>query len=181
MTKREEAIIRVLSNANDCGAMGRAFELECARKASQKCSVSKQGQADVHVKMVINGKVRYVPAECKTNGGRVETLLDGTNKSKFVIYRLSFVQKHKACKKCGEWEEVREVPAVIIPTDLFVKMLQECNALKEIRHNGEVDGIGIQPSSKKMYERLTAYVDSYGLKFDNEQVYEDWMFEGVEL
>ena len=181
MTKNEKIRIaksaEYLANTSDCGRFGRAFEMACARPKSRKSRVSAQGRADVSVRF--NG--RYVPAECKTNGGRVDDLLNGTNKSKFVIYQLTFTQKHKATKKHEAWEEVRHVPAVIVPTSLFVNMLIECNAIKEVRHDGEVDGIAIQPSSKKMYERLTAYVENYELTFDNTTDYESWMFEGVVL
>ena len=181
MTKNEKIrnakSAEYLANTSDCGRFGRAFEMACARPNSRKARVSAQGRADVSIRY--NG--RYVPAECKTNGGRVDDLLNGTNKSKFVIYQLSFVQKHKATKKHGAWDEVRNVPAVIVPTELFVNMLRECNALKEVRHDGVVDGIAIQPSSKQMFERLTAYIDKYALTFDNTADYESWMFEGVVL
>ena len=78
---------------------------------------------------------------------------------------------------------MRTIPAVIVPTDLFLQMLTDCNAIKEIRHNGEVDGIGIQPSSKRMYERLTAYIDNYGecVLFDRERTYADFDFEDLEI
>jgi hypothetical protein len=123
-----------------------------------------------------------MPAECKVNGGRVETLLNGSNKSVFVIYELNFTQKHKATKKADAWEENRSVPALLIPTELFITMLIETNAIKEIRHGGEVDGIGIQPSSKRMFERLTAYAENFpDMVFSPETDYEDWMFEGLEL
>ena len=179
---RKTAIANELSNTTNCGAYGRAFEIACARPASHKTAVAKQGKADVSVRVVVNGKVRYLPAECKTNGGRVETLLNGTNKSRFVIYELNFIQKHKATKKAEAWEEIRSVPALLIPTELFTAMLIDCNAIKEIRHNGEVDGIGIQPSSKRMYERLTAYAENFpDMEFSPEADYEDWMFEGLEL
>ena len=180
--KRITAIQYELSNIANCGAYGRAFELMCAREKSRKACVSKQGQVDVSVKVIVNGKARYMPAECKVNGGRVETLLDGSNKSAFVIYELNFTQKHKATKKAVAWEEIRSVPALLIPTALFTAMLIDCNAIKEIRHGGEVDGIGIQPSSKRMYERLTAYAENYpDMVFSPETDYEDWMFEGLEL
>lgn len=180
--KRYAAIQHELSNTANCGAYGRAFELKCAREKSHKVTVSKQGQVDVSVKVTVNGKARYLPAECKVNGGRVETLLNGSNKSVFVIYELNFTQKHKATKKAEAWEENRSVPALLIPTALFTAMLVDCNAIKEIRHNGEVDGIGIQPSSKRMYERLIAYAENFpDMVFSPEAEYEGWMFEGLEL
>jgi hypothetical protein len=102
--------------------------------------------------------------------------------SAFVIYELNFTQKHKATKKADAWEEIRSVPALLIPTALFTTMLIETNAIKEIRHNGEVDGIGIQPSSKRMFERLIAYAENFpDMVFSPETDYEDWMFEGLEL
>ena len=180
--KRYTAIQYELSNTNNQGARGRAFELMCAREKSHKVSVAKQGKTDVSVRVVINGKVRYMPAECKTNGGRVNDLLDGSNKSRFVIYKLDFVQKHKATKKAEAWEEIRSTPALLIPTNLFTAMLIECNAIKEVRHDGEVDGIAIQPSSKRMFERLIAYAENFpDMEFSPEADYEDWMFEGLEL
>lgn len=171
--QRMNAIARELGNASNPGAMGRAFELSCARAGSRKTCVSKQGQVDVSVKVAYGTKIRYMPAECKTNGGRVNDLLDGSNKSVFVIYRLDFVQKYKATKSAPAREEVRHIPPVIIPTDLFVAMLTECNAIKAIAHGGVQDGIAIQPSSKRMYERLDAYVKKYGkvALFDNTKTY----------
>lgn len=169
-------------NPNNDGYNGIVFEMSCARAGSRKTCVSKQGQVDVSVKIIVNGKARYVPAECKTNGGRVNDLLDGTNKSRFVIYKLDFTQKHKATKKADAWEEVRHIPAVIVPTALFLQMLTECNAIKAIAHGGVQDGIAIQPSSKRMYERLTAYIENFpDMVFSPETTYEDWMFEGLEL
>ena len=179
---RKTAIEHELSNTANDGARGRAFELMCARSASRKTCVAKQGKTDVSVRVVVNGKARYLPAECKTNGGRVNDLLDGSNKSRFVIYKLDFVQKHKATKKAEAWEEIRSTPALLIPTDLFTAMLIDCNAIKEVRHNGEVDGIAIQPSSKRMFERLIAYAENFpDMEFSPETDYEDWMFEGLEL
>ena len=169
-------------NPNNDGYNGIVFEMSCARKKSRKTCVSKQGQVDVFVKVIVNGKARYMPAECKTNGGRVNDLLDGTNKSRFVIYKLDFTQKHKATKKADAWEEIRSVPALLIPTALFTAMLIDCNATKEIAHGGIVDGIAIQPSSKRMFERLVAYAENFpDMKFSPETDYEDWMFEGLEL
>ena len=109
--------------------------------------------------------------------------MSGENKSAFVIYRLEFVQKHKASKTRPEWNEVRQIPATLIPTKLFLQMLTDCNAIKEVAHNGVVDGLAIQPSSKKMYERLTAYIENYGesVLFDNTKAYEDWELEDLEL
>lgn len=176
LNTRNANMARHLMNNADDGRFGRAFELTCARLNSHKTCVSKQGQVDVSVKFIDgNGKVKYVPCEAKTNGGRLDELLNGS-KAKYVIYRLDFVQKHKASKTREAWDEVRTVEPVIIPKDLFLAKLKEFNAIKVINRNGGFDGYGIQVSSKKWYEWLA----DYPVKFDNENAYEEWEFEGLE-
>lgn len=180
---RAENVTAILANTTDDGREGKAFELECARPASHKTTVSAQGRVDVSIKIEIDGKIRYIPAECKTNGGRIDDLLTGKNKSAFVIYRLQFTQKHKATKTAPAREENRTIPAVVIPTALFLQMLTECNAIKAVAHNGVQDGLAIQPSSKKMYERLLAYIENYGdcVLFDRERTYADFDFEDLKV
>ena len=176
LNTRNANMARHLRNSTDDGRHGRAFELACARTHSRKTCVSKQGQIDVSVKFVDgNGKAYYVPCEAKINGGRVDELLNGS-KARYVIYRLEFVQKHKASKTREAWDEIRMVEPVIIPKDLFLAKLKEFNAIKVINRNGEFDGYGIQVSSKKWYEWLA----DYPVKFDNENAYEEWEFEGLE-
>lgn len=176
LNERNANSARHLMNNADDGRFGRAFELACARTNSHKTSVSKQGQVDVSVKFIDgNGKVKYVPCEAKTNGGRLDELLNGS-KAKYVVYRLEFIQKHKATKTREAWDEVRTVEPVIIPKTLFLAKLKEFNAIKVINRNGEFDGYGIQVSSKKWYEWLV----DYPVKFDNESTYEEWEFEGLE-
>lgn len=173
---RLQARETILNNINDDGRRGREFELACARDKSQKIRVSAQGRPDVYVKFVnADGKARYIPCEAKTNGGRIDELL-GNSKARYVIYKMEFVQKHKACAKRGAWEEIRTVEPVIIPKALFLSKLKEFNAIKPINRHGEFDGYGIQVSSKKWYEWLA----DYPVKFDNENAYEEWEFEGLE-
>lgn len=175
--RRKNAIAHHENNANDQGGRGRAFELMCAREKSHKCKVSEQNEIDVYIKMEVNGKIAYVPAECKTNGGRVDELLNGTTKAKFIIYRLDFTQKLKNSV------DVRTIPPVVIPVDLFLALLHEVNAIKAINKKGLLDGYGIQVSSKKLYNRLLAYIENYGdcVLFDNEKTFDDWAFEGIEI
>lgn len=187
MTKYEKArqarIAEILSNERDSGRFGKVDELLACRPNSRKVDVSKQNETDNHLRVSYNGKVRNVGFENKTNGGRVEKILDGSQKEAFVVYSLSFTQKHKATKKAEAWEELRIVPKVIIPTELFRSLLVELGCYKDQRHGGKVDGIGIQPSSKKLYERLTAYVENYGesVLFSTTKVYESWELEGLEI
>lgn len=177
LNTRNANIARHLKNIADDGRFGRVHELKCARIHSHKTSVSKQGQVDVSVKFIDeNGKAYYVPCEAKTNGGRIDELLNGS-KAQYVIYDLHFVQKHKASKKHDAYDEYRDLEQpVIIPKALFLAKLIEFNAIKAINRNGEFDGYGIQVSSKKWYEWLT----DYPVKFDNENAYEEWEFVGLE-
>ena len=174
----KEDAVRALDSARynpaiDSGYFGRVTENQCARPKSRKKCVSSAGQADVHVKY--NG--RYVPAEVKTNGGRVDSLIDGSNKSKFVIYVMEYVQRHKAGKKTEAWEERRSIGPVIIPTALFLNCLQEVNAIKTVNKHGEYDGLGIQVSSKKLYQRLL----QWPVEYDRTRDYTSADFDGLTL
>ena len=159
--------------AIDSGYFGRVMENQCARPKSRKKCVSSAGKADIHIKY--NG--RYVPAEVKTNGGRVDSLIDGTNKSKFIIYEMDVIIKHKAGKRTPEWTEHRYVESIIVPTKLFLDCLTEVNATKPMYHGGEYDGIGIQVSSKKLYNRLL----QWPVKYDRTRDYTSADFEGLTL
>lgn len=174
---RKDLAEKYLKNTADCGRYGRAFELKCARANSKKNSIAEQNETDVFVKFINeNGKTVYIPCEAKTNGGRVDELLNGTSKAKFVIYDLHFVQKHKATKNLPERLEYRDLEKpVLIPVALFLAKLVEFNAIKAINRNGQLDGYGIQVSSKKWFEWLI----DYPVQFDNEGTYEGWEFEGL--
>ena len=180
---RNEEIARILANVSDPGRKGRAKELSRARKLSRKTTVSEQGKTDNHVAVRYGEKVRYVGAESKTNGGRIENILSGKQKEKFVIYSLEFTQKYKATKTSPAHEELRVIPDIIIPTALFRALLLELKCYKNIAHGGKVDGIGIQPSSKKLYERLLAYIENYGesVLFNPDKVYDSWELEDLEI
>lgn len=174
---RRQAIAFHENNLKDSGGRGKAFEIACAREKSHKTRVAEQNEIDVHIKMEINGKIAYVPAECKTNGGRVDEMLNGTTKAKFVIYRLEFTQKLKNSV------DVRIVPPVVIPTDLFMAMLENLGIIKAINRNGVLDGYGIQVSSKKLYITLQNYIEDYAeaVLFDNSKTFEEWELEGLEM
>jgi hypothetical protein len=180
---RHEEIVRILSNTADPGRFGKVKELLRARRLSKKTSVSAQDKTDNYVAIRYEGKIRYIGAESKINGGRVEKIIHGTQKEKFVIYSLEFTQKFKATKTAPAREERREIPDIIIPTALFRSLLLELGCYKDIAHGGKVDGIGIQPSSKKLYQRLTAYIDNYGesVLFDPDKVYDSWELEDLEI
>lgn len=146
--KRNFEILRHKLNVDhDPGAYGRIFELECASAGSRKTHVSRQGQADVFIHY--NGG-NYA-AECKTNGGRIGSLRK-KGAPRFVVYRLYFVQHHKAGKTVAAWDEVREIDPVIIPTEIFLAALDRFKATKST--NGKNPEEAIQPSSKKFFEWL---------------------------
>lgn len=170
MSKKQERIEHmnnILKNMLDSGRFGRVFELECARDKSSKTKIGEQNQKDVSIKFLVDGKIRYLPAECKTNGGRIDGYFNGSVIGKFTIYRLEFTQKLKM------ENEHRYIPPVVIRNDLFIALLQEVNAIKTINRNGEFDGYGIQVSSKKLFNRLNAYIERYGdiVLFDNDKTF----------
>lgn len=173
MTKYEKIrnaeIARHESNTNDSGHMGRAFELECASKYSRKTRVSKQGQADVYISY--NGG--HYPAECKTNGGRISALRSA-KAPKFVIYKLDFVQKHKATKTRPAWDEERHIDPVLIPTTVFLNALDRFGATKST--NGTHPEEAIQVSSLKFFEWLLDWPVPFepGLKYVTDD------FDGLE-
>lgn len=168
--KRIEEIKRHLANrGHDQGAMGRVFELSCASAGSHKTRVSKQGQADIYIHL---GR-GYVPAECKTNGGRIAALR--TPKApRFVVYKLDFIQHHKACKTRAAWDEERHIDPVLIPTTVFLAALDRFGATKST--NGKNPEEAIQVSSKAFFEWLLDWPIPYepGLHYEEED------FEGLE-
>lgn len=166
---RNEEIKRHAANiGHDDGAKGRIFELLCATKHSHKTCVSVQGKADTFIKY---GK-GSVPAECKTNGGRIENLRN--SKVKFVIYYMNFTQKHKATKKSPAWEEKREIKPVLIPKEIFLAALDRFGATKST--NGRNPEEAIQVSSKKFYEWLL----EWPIPYEPNTCYTEDDFEGLE-
>lgn len=168
--KRDAEIMRHAANiGHDDGAHGRIFELECASQYSRKTRVSKQGQADVFIKY---GR-GHVAAECKTNGGRIGALRK-SGAPKFVIYKLDFVQKHKASKSGPAWDEERHIDPVLIPTAVFLAALDRFGATKST--NGSNPEEAIQVSSKKFFEWLLDWPIPYepGLTYTADD------FEGLE-
>ena len=167
--RAEEVLRHTMNRANDQGADGRIFELTCASENSRKVRVSKQGEADVYINL---GR-GHVKAECKTNGGRIESLRK-PGAPRFVIYRLRFVQKHKAGKNTEAWEELREIDPVLIPTEVFLAALDRFGATKST--NGKNPEEAIQVSSKKFFEWLL----DWPIPYTPGTVYTEDDFEGLE-
>lgn len=155
---------------NWCSEFGEKTEL--STRLSDRLNggkVAGPNEKDTTIRFEINGKIRYLPGEVKTNGGRVNTLLDGTNKVPYVIYAMHLCNSTTGGK-------LREIPQVIIPTPLFCAKLIEFGALKQVRHNGVVDGIAIQPSNKAWFEWLL----DYPMVYDKTLTWHEDDFEGLE-
>lgn len=153
-------------------AEGDAFELSNARYGSTKTAVSLGGKADNYVSIIdSDGKKRRYELESKINGGRIDTLLDKVSRGRklFVAYKLNICNSTTGNKP-------RQAEAVIVPAELFVSKLKEFGAIKEVRAHGEHSGYAIQPSSKTWW----AWLVDYPVKWDVNESYEWWMFEGLE-
>lgn len=176
---RDAEKARILANEKDYyGRKGRANELDHANTKSRKVKVSKQGETDVFVKIRnAKGKVRYVDAENKTSGGRIDSLYK-SGAPKYVIYQMidAKIPQSKSAKAKGIPQEIRNTPAVVIPTDLFLATLERFGAIKEMSHGGIVDGLGVQVSNKQWYLWLL----DYPVLWVKDHTYEIWEFEGLE-
>lgn len=158
-----------LSNIND-STFGRLEELWSCTDNSTKIRVSAQGKADTYIKWRDNAHGRRA-VEVKTNGGRIGGLIDRMNKGAkdLIVYDLNI------CNSTTQNLPRRLEQPVIVPFDLFYAMLVECNAIK--RTNGSQDEYAIQPSNKKMFDRLC----DYPITYDPNYVYSNDEFEGIEI
>lgn len=169
---RIEKIEKYRNNIKDSGRFGRIAELESVTKNSKKISVALNGETDIYIH--IGTKNNNTGAERKINGGRVESLLTGSNKSKYIIYSMDYTIKHKACKTKPERIEQRIISPVVIPTETFINALKRFNALKST--NGKNPEMAIQVSSKKFYE----WLKEWPIPFSPELVYTIDDFDGLE-
>lgn len=153
---RASAMKGYLDNADhDSGAYGRIVELDSHSDRSPVTKVARQGRIDTRIKYRKNGKVDYLPAEVKTNGGRIGSLL-APNAPKFVIYSMNFSNS----------VATRSLSPRLLPTSLFLSILSECGAIKHT--NGKNDELAIQVTSLKLYKALA----EYPIEYDANAVYE---------
>ena len=145
-------------NTND-GAKGKIFELECATKNSRKTDIGEVNESDVYIH--VGGKNANIKAEVKTNGGRIESLINGKNPAKYVIYRLDIDIKLPA----GKTRPARYV---------FINALIRFNAIKNT--NGKQPERAIQVTSKKLYNWLL----EWPIPYDPTLIYQISDFEGLE-
>lgn len=153
------------------GAKGCIAELLSVTKDSTKVAVSKQGEVDVYVHL--GSKYANIPAERKTNGGRIASLRE-PDAPRFVVYSMDFIQRHKACKKRDAWDERRIIDPVLIPTPVFLAALDRFGATKST--NGKHPEEAIQVSSKAFFEWLL----DWPIPYINGTVYQESDFEGLE-
>lgn len=157
----------------DSGSFGRLKELANASKNSTKSAVSAQDRHD-HDRIVIgrDGKRHRAEFESKVNGGRLDHIIDMASSGseyKFVIYTLQVCNANTSGK-------MRACEDIIVPAKLFVKKLFELGCVKTNKLNGEVRGLSIQHTKKSWYE----WVNEYPVKYSSDELYEWWMFEGLD-
>lgn len=119
----------------DDGILGKTIEKLTRREKSNKIDVAKQGKVDATAK--IDG--RLTPIEVKTNGGRIDNI-----KTSYIVYSINIDNSTGKCDICQR----------IIKTSTFMTKLEELKAIKEVRHNGVVDGLAIQVSKRQLWAWL---------------------------
>lgn len=132
------------------GANGCAFELSCHSSRAKSTKIGKGKNNDITVYIDIGGGYcRAERAECKTNGGRIDSILAAVERGNdfIVIYELSVMNSTTG-------NNLIHIPARYCLASKFIEILKECNAIKAIRKNGEIDGYGIQPSNRQLWKEL---------------------------
>lgn len=137
--KAWEFYTTALKNGNP-GGEGGASEILSRLPRSNKMTVARQDKVDCY--FYLNGK--RTACERKTNGGRVNGI-----KERFVAYSITL---HNSTGS-------KVISPRIIRTDIFLAKLEEFNAIKAIRHNGEIDGYGVQVSNRKLWAWLEEQVE----------------------
>lgn len=171
--KRLAKVLEIISNENDCGRWGKAFEILNAKETSHKKGVAKQGRVDNY--FTFNGKA--TPFESKTNGGRIGNLYK--TKMQFIVYKMAF-DTRTYTKKDGTQGGGKhyETDSVIMKISDFLQLLEECNAIKVIGHKDLEDSEpAIQGDSVKLYKRLI----EYPIIFDRNATYTSDDFEDLEI
>ena len=137
---------RIYANraTDTCGWFGRLVEVASHTNRSRQVKVARQGKVDTRVRLEVNGKVRSVPAESKTNGGRIGSLYEA-GAPRFVVYTMNLCN-------AGTGNLPRRLAPVVVLREEFLSLLEECNAIKST--NGTNPEPAIQASSKRLYLAL---------------------------
>ena len=152
----------------DCGAYGKIAEIINGGK--RKKAVSKQGKNDIYFSLEIEGKVKRVKAENKINGGRIGSLLDGSNNCKFIVYSMD------VCNT-GTSGVLRHLDPIIMPVEMFIDLLEDVGAIKAVNEKGKFADWGIQATNKELFLRLC----DYPIIFNPSTVYTLDDFDGIEV
>ena len=160
--ERADKMEALLRRRDYSGAFGSICELASHTEKSRKNRVSAQGKADTYIKMLVNGKIRYVAVEVKTNGGRIESLYSA-GAPKFVAYSMN-VNNSLAHY---------ETSVKLFPTAVFLEMLETLNAIKST--NGKNPERAVQAVSKKLYIAVSDWV----IPYEPDTVYTPDDFEGL--
>ena len=123
------------------GGFGNAMEILRRRPKSNKLTVAGHGKADMTFKL--DGKLKE--CECKTNGGRIDDIKHGG----YIVYSLNM---HNSVGNV-------DISARIMTTDSFLSAIYQFKAVKEVRHNGVVDGLAIQPSKRDFWRWLEGQLE----------------------
>ncbi len=166
---------KYLENIKDDGRFGRIDELISVKPSSRKTRVSKQGKTDITIRFNNGNKIVNKAVERKTNGGRIEDLIQAFEKGndKLIAYKIDYTVKH-TLKDGTIKEEIRKADILALFSQ-FYNMLEEVGAIKWT--NGNNNERAIQVSSKKMFDRLLDWV----IPFDVNNVYSIDDFEGLQM
>lgn len=157
------------------GAGGCSQELKNATPASRKTDVSAQGKIDNYVSIYSDGKAHRYEAESKTNGGRLDHIIElatAMRKGKrtaFVLYTLDVCNANTGYS-------LRHADTIIVPADVFMNAVERIGAVKTNRHNGVIRGYSLQHTLKAWYD----WCVEYPVKYQPTERYEAWEFVGVE-
>lgn len=174
--KRYNNAMRILSNENDCGRYGKAFEMLNVSDTAHKTYVAAQGKTDGY--FYLDGSRK--PVEYKTNGGRIGSLYRLTKpENAYIVYTMDF-ETRQTFRKDGTPRPTKhyQVAPIILKVSDFLAILEHCNATKVIGHADKGDDeIAVQGDSAKLAKCLA----DYPITFDPNYRYTSEDFEDLAL
>ena len=146
----EVAKIKGESDINyDDGILGRVIELFCRDSASTLTEVRTQGKCDAYLPTPDG---RRVKAEIKTNGGQVHELMKMSRRQQEHTFMVYFshteIPRSKNSNKPVSFYDCFKV--------MTIADFLDNGTFKENKSRGTIN---VQPTSKKMYERLANFAD----------------------
>lgn len=146
----EVAKIKGESDVNyDDGILGRVIELFCRDSASTLTEVRTQGKCDAYLPTPDG---RRVKAEIKSNGGQVHELMKMSRhqqENTFMVYfSHTEVPRSKNSKRPVSFYDCFKV--------MTIADFLDNGTFKENKSRGTIN---VQPTSKKMYDRLAGFAD----------------------